>query len=218
MKKKCFIEFLVVFVLAVAFTALVKIVDVGVLEATGSKVGFASVNLPFATRFSFNSLFYTISEVLGILAILTMGVFGFFGILQLIKGKSLKKVDGDLYALAISYVLAFALYIFFDKVLVINLRPIFMSGEIILEPSFPSSHTLLAIVAFGGAVAECGKIEKKGVKNLVSVFLSLLMTATIVFRLFSGVHWVTDILGGVLWGETILLFFQYLCLLFEKKR
>ena len=217
MKKKSLIQFVAVTLIAVVFTVLVKIVDVGFVSSTGSLVGFSSVNIPFSQKFGFNPIFYKVSEVLGYLIFLVIAVFAFIGFYQLIKRKSLMKVDKDLYALAITYVFTFALYIFFDKVLVINLRPIIMAGESIAEPSFPSSHTLLAVSVLGTAISECGKIRKKSFRVSLVIVLAILMGATVLSRLFSGVHWVTDIIAGILWGEVMMTLYQLFSALLAKE-
>ena len=217
MRKKSLIQFVTVTLIAVVFTVLVKIVDVGFVSSTGSLVGFSSVNIPFSQKFGFNPILYKVSEVLGYLIFLVIAVFAFIGCYQLIKRKSLMKVDKDLYALAITYVFTFALYIFFDKVLVINLRPIIMAGESIAEPSFPSSHTLLAVSVLGTAISECGKIRKKSFRVSLVIVLAILMGATVLSRLFSGVHWVTDIIAGILWGEVMMTLYQLFSALFSKE-
>ena len=217
MRKKSLIQFVAVTLIAVVFTVLVKIVDVGFVSSTGSLVGFSSVNIPFSQKFGFNPIFYKVSEVLGYLVFLVIAVFAFIGCYQLIKRKSLMKVDKDLYALAITYVFTFALYIFFDKVLVINLRPIIMAGESIAEPSFPSSHTLLAVSVLGTAISECGKIRKKSFRVSLVIVLAILMGATVLSRLFSGVHWVTDIVAGILWGEVMMTLYQLFSTLLAKE-
>ena len=217
MRKKSLIQFVAVTLIAVVFTVLVKIVDVGFVSSTGSLVGFSSVNIPFSQKFGFNPIFYKVSEVLGYLVFLVIAVFAFIGCYQLIKRKSLMKVDKDLYALAITYVFTFALYIFFDKVLVINLRPIIMAGASIAEPSFPSSHTLLAVSVLGTAISECGKIRKKSFRVSLVIVLAILMGATVLSRLFSGVHWVTDIIAGILWGEVMMTLYQLFSALFSKE-
>lgn len=217
MRKKSLIQFVAVTLIAVVFTVLVKIVDVGFVSSTGSLVGFSSVNIPFSQKFGFNPIFYKVSEVLGYLVFLVIAVFAFIGCYQLIKRKSLMKVDKDLYALAITYVFTFALYIFFDKVLVINLRPIIMAGESIAEPSFPSSHTLLAVSVLGTAISECGKIRKKSFRVSLVIVLAILMGATVLSRLFSGVHWVTDIIAGILWGEVMMTLYQLFSTLLAKE-
>ena len=217
MRKKSLIQFVAVTLIAVVFTVLVKIVDVGFVSSTGSLVGFSSVNIPFSQKFGFNPIFYKVSEVLGYLIFLVIAVFAFIGCYQLIKRKSLMKVDKDLYALAITYVFTFALYIFFDKVLVINLRPIIMAGESIAEPSFPSSHTLLAVSVLGTAISECGKIRRKSFRVSLVIVLAILMGATVLSRLFSGVHWVTDIVAGILWGEVMMTLYQLFSTLLAKE-
>ena len=217
MRKKSLIQFVAVTLIAVVFTVLVKIVDVGFVSSTGSLVGFSSVNIPFSQKFGFNPIFYKVSEVLGYLIFLVIAVFAFIGCYQLIKRKSLMKVNKDLYALAITYVFTFALYIFFDKVLVINLRPIIMAGESIAEPSFPSSHTLLAVSVLGTAISECGKIRKKSFRVSLVIVLAILMGATVLSRLFSGVHWVTDIIAGILWGEVMMTLYQLFSALLAKE-
>ena len=217
MRKKSLIQFVAVTLIAVVFTVLVKIVDVGFVSSTGSLVGFSSVNIPFSQKFGFNPIFYKVSEVLGYLIFLVIAVFAFIGCYQLIKRKSLMKVDKDLYALAITYVFTFALYIFFDKVLVINLRPIIMAGESIAEPSFPSSHTLLAVSVLWTAISECGKIRKKSFRVSLVIVLAILMGATVLSRLFSGVHWVTDIVAGLLWGEVMMTLYQLFSTLLAKE-
>ena len=217
MRKKSLIQFVAVTLIAVVFTVLVKIVDVGFVSSTGNLVGFSSVNIPFSQKFGFNPIFYKVSEVLGYLIFLVIAVFAFIGCYQLIKRKSLMKVDKDLYALAITYVFTFALYIFFDKVLVINLRPIIMAGESIAEPSFPSSHTLLAVSVLGTAISECGKIRRKSFRVSLVIVLAILMGATVLSRLFSGVHWVTDIIAGILWGEVMMTLYQLFSALFSKE-
>ena len=217
MRKKSLIQFVAVTLIAVVFTVLVKIVDVRFVSSTGSLVGFSSVNIPFSQKFGFNPIFYKVSEVLGYLIFLVIAVFAFIGCYQLIKRKSLMKVDKDLYALAITYVFTFALYIFFDKVFVINLRPIIMAGESIAEPSFPSSHTLLAVSVLGTAISECGKIRKESLRVSFVIVLAILMSATVLSRLFSGVHWVTDIIAGILWGEVMMTLYQLFSALLAKE-
>ena len=138
--------------------------------------------------------------------------FALLGLVELIKRKSFRKVDGDLYALMGAYVLMAAVYIFFDKVYVVNLRPIIEKGALAAEPSFPSSHTLLSVVVLGTAIIEAGRLREKTFRILLTILLSLLLVAVVALRLLSGVHWLTDIIGGILWGEVIILFFQYFSL------
>ncbi|MGN1164633.1 MAG: phosphatase PAP2 family protein [Candidatus Ornithospirochaeta sp.] len=208
-KKNKLLEASAMTVLAVVFTLLVKSVNVMAVSATGSTVGFGSVNIPFASLFPFNGTVYKVSEYLGYVAMVPVAFFAVMGLVELIKRRSLKKVDADLYALLGAYVLMAAVYIFFDKIYVVNLRPIIEEGALFAEPSFPSSHTLLSVVVLGSAIVEAGRIGNKTKRMLLSLVLGIILVLSVAMRLFSGVHWLTDIIGGILWGEVILLFFQY---------
>ncbi|MGM0165711.1 hypothetical protein IGI39_000657 [Enterococcus sp. AZ135] len=86
-----------------------------------------------------------------------------------------------------------AAYVFFERV-IINYRPILVNGQ--LEPSYPSSHTFLAITVLLSAfyiLYEQGKI-----KRIVSYLCLIGMIILVGGRALSGVHWITDILGGIL--------------------
>ena len=134
--------------LAMIFTLLVKIVDVQAIGPNGSEVGFAAVNGAVANALGVKLFWYDVSETLGYLAILTCLFFAALGVYQLIKEKSLKKVDKRILALGALYAVTVVLYVLFDKVAV-NYRPVLENG--VLEPSYPSSHTVLSLVAFGSA-------------------------------------------------------------------
>ena len=64
--------------------------------------------------------------------------------------------------------------------------------------------------------SECGKIRKKIYRVTFVMVLALLMASTVLSRLFSGVHWVTDIVAGVLWGEVMMTLYQLVSSLFYK--
>lgn len=217
MRKKRALEAFAFTVLSVVFTLLLKCIDIS-LAPSGGLIGFSSVNIPLSRMLPFNETIYSITETLGYVAFLPVAVFGLLGLIQLVKRKSLKKVDGFLYALVVLYILMAGLYIFFDKVYVVNMRPIIIPGEEALAPSFPSSHTLLSIVLLGSALVECGRIGKKGLRMVVSLLLWILLLSIVAGRLLSGVHWLTDIIGGILWGETLLLWFLFFEACFSRRK
>ena len=89
-----------------------------------------------------------------------------------------------------------AAYILFE-ILVINYRPILIDG--ILEASYPSSTTMLITTVMPTAAIELNKRIKSApirmtVLSLIAVFSAFMVIA----RLISGVHWLTDIIGGAL--------------------
>lgn len=207
---------LVSFVLFIIFTVLVKIVDVQAIGPENSSVGFAGFNKAVNTVFPYNSLYYDISELLGYAAIGICLGFGLFGFVQLIKRKSLQKVDREIFILAGFYVVVIAFYALFE-VITINYRPIILDEG--LEGSYPSSHTMLALCVYMSAVFMfeiyfAKKVVLKNIAEAIAIFAGVL---TVITRAFSGVHWFTDILGSILLSAALINAFIF-CLLFEKRK
>ena len=195
------------FIISVLYILLVKYVDVASIGPNNSNVGFSHVNKIFNNMFSYNPTIYKITEILGYLALLVVGVYGLIGLYQLIKRKSLKKVDKEIIILGIFYVVVICIYVLFEKV-VINYRPVILDG--ILEASFPSSHTLLAICVCGSGIIVNNKIfnDYKYI-NIINKCLIVLLILIVIGRLISGVHWLSDIFGGVIIACTLLYTFNY---------
>ena len=97
-----------------------------------------------------------------------------------------------------------SLYLIFDKI-AINYRPIIIDGE--LEPSFPSSHTMLAICTCVSSLMVYKKYVPSKFNYLVLFSTVLLLTLVFLGRTISGVHWISDILGGVIISLTLLTYF-----------
>ena len=208
MRLKKSVVSLLLIIVSIIYILLIKLVDVASIGPRSSEVGFSSINGWFNNIFSYNSTIYKITEVLGYIALLIIVVFALLGLYQLIKRKSIKKVDKEIIVLGIFYVIVLFLYVLFDKV-AINYRPVLLEG--VLEPSFPSSHTLLAMFVCGSAVIMNNKLfEKNEYKKLINVLLIVLMVLIIVGRLLSGVHWITDVVGGILIATTLLYIFNYI--------
>lgn len=204
MKKRNIIISIVLIILSVLFTALVKNVDVKPIGPNESMVGFADINKLFYNLIGSNMTIYKVTEVLGYIPIAMALVYVFIGLKQLIKRKSLLKVDKEIYVLALFYVLVVGVYVFFEK-FVINYRPILIDG--LLEASYPSSHTLMSICLCGSSIIINKKLFKNkfgDIENVLSVILILLI---VIGRIISGVHWFTDILGGIIISSTLLVIF-----------
>ena len=189
------------------FVYLVKTVDVKAIGPNKSSVGFSSINKAYANLVGSNMTIYKLTELAGLLVFIIVGIYGLIGIIQLFKRKSLFKVDREIICLGILYVMMIGTYLVFEKV-VINYRPILIDGE--LEASFPSSHTMLALCTCISSLF----VYKKYVPekfNYIALFSTVLLL-TIVFlgRTISGVHWISDIIGGVLISITLLSYFKTL--------
>ncbi|MBE6015288.1 MAG: phosphatase PAP2 family protein [Lachnospiraceae bacterium] len=197
----------VLLVLFVAFIFVLKYIDVAAIGPGATKVGLATINGMFADFVGFNNIFYKLTQLLGYLAILIFIFFAVCGVLQLIKRRSLFKVDRGLITMGIMFVILLILYIAFDK-LAINFRPVLMAGETMPEPSFPSSHTMLAVCVFGATIIEFRHRLKEGRSyNIIKVMMICLIVVTVAGRLLSGAHWLTDIIGGLLISGSLISFF-----------
>ena len=130
---------------------MIKKVDVESIGPEGTKIGLSGINKPVADNFTYNETWYKITQYLGYAALLVAGCLAVMGLVQLIQRKSLLKVDTNILAAGVIYVITIGLYFLFDKV-VINYRPIILPDEGVLEAGFPSSHTMLSIVVFGTAL------------------------------------------------------------------
>ena len=206
--KKNIIITVVLFLIFVFYTAAVKKVDVAAVGPNDSSVGFSTINEEVSSTLGYNENWYKITKYVGILPFFFVAFYGFTGVLQLIKEKSLKGVDKKLLALGITYVLIGAIYVFFEKI-IINYRPIIMDGE--LEASYPSSHTLLAIAICGTSLLISKYfIKNEKIRKIIDIFTCAIMLILVVGRTMSGVHWITDIIGGILISLFVLSFFNTL--------
>lgn len=194
-KKNCIIM-IILYAVFVLFTVSVKFIDVMPIGPEGSLVGFASVNGPFHKLTGVNMFWYKASEILGYAALLSCVFFGLFGFVQIIKRKSVLKVDRDLLYLGIYYVVVLAFYVLFEK-LIINYRPVILDEG--LEASYPSSHTMLTICTMSVAMMQITRRVIDGrIKTLLISLCTLIMAGTLIGRVLSGVHWLTDIIGALL--------------------
>ena len=191
---------------AIIYTCLVKVVDVQPVGAEGSNIGFATINKFVFDNIGFNNIWYKITEILGYVPILFAGVYGLIGMYQLIKRKSFAKVDKELICLAIFYVIVIALYVFFEKV-IINYRPVILDEG--LEASYPSSHTLMSLCLCGSSILINKKLFKNKYTNIMNIINYIMIIVIVVGRLISGVHWFTDILGGIIISSALLKTFKY---------
>ena len=193
--------------LFVILIAGLKIYDVSAIGPENTSVGFSGINGACHELFGVSMFWYDVTEVLGYLAIAIAVIMAGAGFWQLLKRKSFAKVDREIYALAGLYVALGALYVIFEKI-VINYRPVILPDDEGVEASFPSSHTMLSFVIFGSTVMLLSVYMEKSTKRLVmQIVLEILIFLTVFGRLICGVHWFTDILGGVLISVCLLSVF-----------
>lgn len=217
MKKlnKSLVVGIILFVCFIVYTILVKFIDVSNIGPLGSAVGFSSLNDKVFSNIGESKLWYDISEILGILSLMIAGVFVIVGIVELIKRKKLKLVDNHILTLGAFYVVVAICYALFE-IIVINKRPVLVDG--ILEASYPSSHTMLAVCIFGSAIIEFHKFfsQKKKLLIILDSICVIFMIMLIVSRLLSGMHWFTDILGGIIISLSLIFGYNGILKLFEN--
>ena len=152
-------------------------------------------------------LWYDITDYIGYGAIAVCALFALAGFVQMIKRRSLLKVDREIYALGLLFAAVIGCYVFFEKYIV-NYRPVIMPGESAPEASFPSSHTMLVMTVLIAVMIVSDKYFGKGLGVLVRILCFVTVLVTVGGRLWCGVHWFTDIVGGVLLSITLLLLFS----------
>lgn len=205
-----FISACVALLLFVSLTAALKLIDVGAIGPGGSEIGLSTLNGFFRDFAGTNADWYDITEYIGMMSLLPVMFFALFGLCQLIKRRSFKKVDKDIYFLALSYIAVAVIYVFFEKC-IINYRPVYGENNA-LEASFPSSHTMLAVcIMLTSAHQAFTRIKNRRVALSVCIFCGAVAAVTVAGRLMSGVHWLTDIIGGVLISSAVFLAYLGAC-------
>lgn len=194
--------------LTVILIALVRLVDAAPIGAQGTSIGLSHLNQFVFDLFGVNMLWYNITDWLGVAAVLTGFVFAVTGLVQLIKRRSLLKVDREILSIGGLYIVVIGLYLFFENV-IINYRPIIMPDNTSPEASFPSSHTMLVCVIMGSAAMLINRyIINKPLNRILRAVCYVIIGVTVVGRLIAGVHWFTDILGGILISVTLLSLYE----------
>lgn len=196
MKKKRILSAAGFIALFILWTAAIKCFDVQSIGPGGSAVSFAALNGFVHELFGVHMLLYVVTDWLGIVPLCFVLGFAGLGLIQLIKRKSLFKVDSDILALGGFYVAVLAVYFLFETV-VINYRPVLIDGY--LEASYPSSTTMLVMCVIPTAIMQFKvRIKNKLLQKIIIFTLAAFTVFMVIGRLISGVHWFTDIVGGAI--------------------
>lgn len=206
------------------FTVLAKFFQVKEYTAgTLHKIGFGNLNLKFQRFITTNPLtskmsdgLIVITDILAYAAIAVMIAFAFLGLYQLIRFKSFKKVDYTIYCLAITYVILLLSYAIFELI-IINYRPVLIDNQ--YEASYPSSHTMLAIVVFSTTINQITRTfkYKKNLNKLLCTLCVIAIAVSVIGRLFCGIHWFTDIVGAILISMAIIETYNTLVLICDYR-
>ena len=211
MKKKNLKLFFVGVSLLVAFalwTMLVSFIDVKEVGPQKSFVGFATLNTHFHKITGVNMPLYVITDWLSLVPIGIVFGFAILGLAQWIKRKKLLKVDLSILTLGAFYIILMVIYIFFE-IVIINYRPILINGY--LEASYPSSTTMLVMcVMLTSIIHFRTRIKNNLLRKIINSTIIAFIAFMVIGRLLSGVHWVTDIIGGVMLSIALILMYYSL--------
>ena len=213
-KTRNFLISLILILFAIVYIFLVVKVDVQSIGVNNTKVGFASINQAFFFATGVNMVWYHLTDWLGVVPILMSFIYAVVGLVQSIKRKGIFKVDKEILLLGAFYIILILLYLFFESV-IINYRPILMDG--FLEASFPSSHTLMAVCICGSSIIVNNRLLKNKLTNILNIISLIIIAVTIIGRLISGVHWLTDIIGGIIISSALLMTFYSILQLINNK-
>lgn len=188
------------------WTAAVCLVDVQAIGPRGSTVGLAALNRAFHTLTGVRMPLYTITDWLSLIPLLFALGFACLGLMQWIRRKSLLKVDDSILVLGGFYAVVTAVYTLFE-VCVVNFRPVLIDG--VLEASYPSSTTVLVLCVMPTAVMQLrSRIKHRAFRRFSSFMIAAFTVFMVAGRLVSGVHWLTDVIGGALLSSGLVTLYN----------
>ena len=198
------------------WTTLILTVDVQPLGQNGTSIGFATFNCWFHHFTGVNMAIYTITDWMGLVPVVICLIFAGIGLVQLIKRRSLFRVDADIMILGVYFIIVFLAYAIFE-IIPINYRPILIEGR--MEASYPSSTTLLVLSVMPTLIEQIQRrlsgIKMKRIITIAAIAFSVFMVAG---RLVSGVHWFTDIVGGILLSAGLFKLYKAAVMLALKEK
>lgn len=206
MKKKNFCIALGLLTAFLLWTIAISLMDVQEIGPQGSSVGFAALNRLAHNLTGVHMWLYTITDWLGLVPVAFGFGFALLGLAQWIKRKSIRKVDRSLFVLGGFYIVTLAAYLVFER-FVINYRPVLIEG--VLEASYPSSTTLLVLCVMPTAMMQLrGRIQNDVIRKGITIAITTFIIFMVVGRLVSGVHWLTDIIGGILLSAGLVMMYN----------
>ena len=206
MKRKKLYAALALIAAFILWTAVVSSIDVQAIGPQGSRVGLSAVNGWFHGLTGVHMTLYTVTDWLGLVPVAVVMAFAMLGLIQWIKRKRLFLVDSSILILGGFYVIVMGAYLLFEE-LVINYRPVLIGGY--LESSYPSSTTLLVLCVMLTALIQFrARIKNNTMRQSITVMISVFTAFMVIGRLFSGVHWLSDIIGGALLSAGLIMLYN----------
>lgn len=205
---------LVLIMAFILWTVLIQRVDVQPVGQNGTNIGFAAVNTWFHRLTGVHMAIYTITDWLGLVPIAICMGFGVLGLVQLIRRRSLIKVDSDIILLGFYYILVILGYLIFEMI-PINYRPIPINGA--MEASYPSSTMLLVLSVMPTLIFQVNRrAHSDAVRRVTAVFSIIFTLFMVIGRLISGVHWMTDIVGAILLSAGLYMLYRSTVIIMDQ--
>lgn len=202
-KKYYFCASVLLLIAFVLWTLLVSFVGLSPIGPNGSMVGLSGMNSAIKELIGVRLTLYVITDWLGLVPIAVAFSFAILGLCQWVKRKRIIKVDRDILLLGVFYIIVFATYVTFEFV-VINRRPILINGY--HEASYPSSTTMLVACVMPTAIMQFNsRVKRKWLKILLSILISFFIGFMVIGRVLSGVHWLSDIIGGFIFSAGVVI-------------
>ena len=188
------------------WTVLVRTVDVEAIGPGETTVGLTTLNGAFHRLTGVHLSLYNLTDLLGLVPLGLVAGFALVGLVQWIRRKRLRRVDPGILALGGCYGLVLGAYVFFE-IVVVNFRPLLIDGR--LEASYPSSTTMLVMTVLPTAIMELRpRIRRRSLRRCITAALALFAAFMVLGRLLSGVHWLSDIIGGALLSTALVLMYR----------
>lgn len=192
----------------VLWTLAVRTIDVQPIGPHESAVGFATLNRFIHDRTGVHMILYTITDWLGLVPFFFITGFAVLGFSQWMQRKNLLKVDSDILILGIFYLVVLAMYLFFEEC-IINYRPVLIDG--FLEASYPSSTTMLVMCVMPTSMMQLNfRIKNTQIRKIILAVMLSFSALMVIARLVSGVHWFSDIIGGLLLSAALVMMYHAL--------
>lgn len=179
------------------------VLDVRPVGSRDSPVGLAGLNGLFAGLVGHSPALYLLTDWLSLVPAVFGAGFALLGLAQWIRRRSLLRVDRSILLLGCFYLAVLAVYLLFEA-FPVNFRPVMIQGR--LEASYPSSTTVLVICVMATAALQL-KIRLKNSRPVLTA-MTAFSAFMVLGRLLSGVHWVTDIIGGILLSAGLVLLYR----------
>lgn len=204
-----FIASAVLLLVFIVFTILVKTVDVR-YYFNNTYVGFYTMNSKFGeliTNFGKYEVMGKLSDIIFYVSFGYVLIILVFGLIELIKKKSFKKLNMNYYVALCAYILVAFLYVVFEIVKV-NYSPDSLADK--LKPSYPSSHVFIGCMFYLISTYTAMKLlkpEKDWIKPLV-YFATIVICLLLVFtRSLSAKHWLSDIIASIILVSVVYTLF-----------